>query len=208
MKRLVIYGAGGHGKVVADIASNTYEEIVFIDDHKAGDTCMGYAIVSSKVLLESQLDDLEFFVAIGNAAVRKNVSIMLSERGAKITTLVHPSAIIGKDVTIGKGSVIMPGAILNAECKIGDGCIINTSASVDHECILGEYVHVAVGAHLCGGVHVGNNTWIGAGAIILRGTHVGEGCVIGAGAVVRGNIPAHSLVKAEGNRHLAITPIQ
>lgn len=184
MKRLLIYGAGGHGKVVADIASNTYEEILFIDDYKAGGTCMGYPIVNSKELPESYFDNSYFFVAIGNAIERKNVSMMLHEKGAEFVTLVHPSAIIGKNVTIGKGTVIMPGAILNAECKIGEGCIINTSASVDHECVLGDYVHVAVGAHLCGGVHVGDSTWIGAGAIISNHTSVFENCMIGAGAVV------------------------
>lgn len=184
MKKLVIYGASGHGKVVADIASNYYEEIIFFDDDKTKEQCAGYPVINDVKQLEEYICEADFIVGIGNANIRKKISSCLSEKGANFATLIHPSAIIGKNVQIGKGTVVMPGAIVNVDSKIGEGCIINTAASIDHECNIADYVHVSVGAHLCGTVNVGEKTWVGAGAVIINNTNVCDECMIGAGAVV------------------------
>lgn len=189
MKRLVIFGAGGHGKVVADIASNYYEEILFFVD-KVEDSCkcLEYPVSDDKNLMKQYFDDSDFFVAIGNAKIRAEKIRKFLKQGVKIATLIHPSAIVGESVTIGKGTVIMAGTILNAECKIGDGCIINTAASVDHDCQISDYVHISVGAHVCGTVMVSENTWIGAGATVSNNVNICADCMIGAGAVVIKNI--------------------
>ena len=185
-KKLIIIGASGHGKVVADIAGqlHKYEEIVFLDDNDSLDKCMGYPVVGKSDRMKEYLNVADFFVAIGNAKIRKKVMEQLQERNASIATLIHPAAIIGSHVTIGEGTVVMAGAVINPDTQVGEGCIINTCASVDHDCQIGDYVHVAVGAHVCGTVNVGESTWIGAGATVKNNVNICSDCMIGAGAVV------------------------
>lgn len=189
-KKLIIIGASGHGKVVVDIAEqlHKYEEIVFLDDNDSLDKCMGYPVVGKSDRMEEYLNVADFFVAIGNAKIRKKVMKQLQERNASIVTLIHPATVIGSHVTIGEGTVVMAGAVINPDTQIGNGCIINTCASVDHDCQIGDYVHVAVGAHVCGTVIIGESTWIGAGATIKNNVNVCSDCMIGAGAVVVKNI--------------------
>ena len=112
----------------------------------------------------------------------------LREKNKNIATLIHPSAVIGEEVSIGEGTVVMAGAVINPCTIIGDGCIVNTCASVDHDNNLEDFVHIAVGAHLCGTVCVGNKTWIGAGTVVSNNLSVCDDCTIGAGAVVVKNI--------------------
>lgn len=180
--RLVIIGAGGHGRVVADIASKVgYREIVFLDDVQAN--------VAGKVSsFNTYTASWDFFVAIGSASVRKRIMQQLQQAGASLATLVHPHAVIGENVSIGMGTVVMAGAVINPFAKIGEGCIVNTCSSVDHDCRISQYTHISVGAHVCGTVTIGENTWIGAGAIISNNIHVTDNCMIGAGAVVIADI--------------------
>ncbi len=189
-KKLIIIGASGHGKVVADIAEklHRYEGIVFLDDNTALKECMGYPVVGKSDEIERYRDEADFFVAIGNAEIRKKVMEHLKERNVSIPTLVHPSAVVGSHVTIGEGTVVMAGVVINPDTVIGAGCIINTCASVDHDCRVGDYVHVAVGAHLCGTVDVEESTWIGAGAVIKNNVSICSKCMLGAGATVIKNI--------------------
>lgn len=185
-KKLVIIGASGHGKVVADIAEHLhkYEEIFFLDDNDSLTECMGYPIIGKSDRIKGYVNDADFFVAIGDAKIRKKVMHQLQEINASIPALIHPAAVIGSHVTIGKGTAVMAGAVINPESVIGKGCIINTCASVDHDCQIDDYVHVAVGAHVCGTVNVGESTWIGAGAIVKNNVNVCGKCMIGAGAIV------------------------
>lgn len=185
-KKLVIIGASGHGKVVADIALKLqrYEEIVFLDDNEEVKECMTFPVVGKSCDAKQYLAKADFFVAIGKAETRKKVMQQLLETGVSIATLVHPMAAIGANVTLGKGTVVMAGAVINPDSIIGQGCIVNTGASVDHDCKIGDFAHVSVGAHVCGTVEIGGNTWVGAGATISNNLNVCGDCMIGAGAVV------------------------
>lgn len=181
--QIVIIGAGGQGRVVADIARCMgYKQVLFLDD---GDAPCAVGKTSDYT---KYLQSAEFFVAIGNAAVRRRIQTMLAQNGAKIATLIHPSAVLAEDVVVGPGTAIMAGAVINPGTVIGDGAIINTCASVDHDCRIGEYIHIAVGARICGSVHLEEDTWVGAGATIIQNLSVCAGCMIGAGAVVIRNI--------------------
>lgn len=183
MKKIAIIGAGGHGKVVADVAAKMeYESIVFLNDDESVEQCGGYPVVGKSA--DAKNLNCDVFVAIGNTKVRRRIQKMLEEDGVEIPTLIHPDAVIAQNVEIGKGTVIMAGTVINPGSVLGKGCIVNTCASVDHDCTLGDYVHVAVGAHLCGTVKVGEDTWIGAGAIISNNRSICPDCMIGAGAVV------------------------
>lgn len=185
-KKLMIIGASGHGKVIADIAlkMQKYEEIEFLDDRENVKECMGFTVVGKTADASEYIENFDFFVAIGNAKTRKKVTEQLIETGAVMATLLHPAAVIGSHVTIGKGTVVMAGAVINPDSRIGEGCIVNTCASVDHDCQIGDYVHIAVGSHLCGTVTVGESTWIGAGATVKNNVNICGECMIGAGAVV------------------------
>ena len=180
-KKLVIIGASGHGKVVADIAKKTgYHEIVFLDDNENIHECGGYPVVGRSHEVETINADV--IVGIGNASIRKKIQKSIPER--KMATLIHPSAVVAEDVIIGVGTVIMAGTVINPGARIGKGCIINTCASIDQDCNVGDYVHTAVGSHLCGTVSVGDETWIGAGATVSNNISICSKCMIGAGAVV------------------------
>lgn len=178
MNKLIIIGASGHGKVIADIAVKLgYENIVFLDDDAAIKECAGFPVVGKTD--EAINMDGDKVVAIGNARIRERIS-----KNIKIVSLVHPDASISRRVKIGEGTVVMAGAIINSDTVIGDGCIINTGASVDHDCLIDNYCHVAVGAHIAGTCHIGEKTWIGAGATVSNNVTICGDCMIGAGAVV------------------------
>lgn len=189
-ERLVIIGASGQGKVVADVALKTkkYKEILFLDEQLDKKECIGIPVKGNFSHVSEYIHDAEFFVAIGNSEIRRVITNKLIEMNAQIATLIHPMASIGECVEIGKGTVVMAGAIINSDSVIGMGNIINTASSVDHDCHLGEYIHLAVGAHVCGTVSIGDNTWIGAGATIRNGVNITDNCMIGLGAVVVKNI--------------------
>lgn len=183
MKQLIIIGAGGHGKVVADIAKkNGYEDIRFLDDNEKLSECGGYPVIGRSS--DSSKYRCDMFVAIGNAEIRQKIQ----EQLGNIATLIHPDAVIADDVKIGAGSVVMAGTVINSGAIIGRGCVINTGSSVDHDCILGDYVHISVGAHLAGAVEVRERTWVGIGAIVSNNLTICSDCMIGAGAVIVKNI--------------------
>lgn len=207
LSRLVIVGASGHGKVIADIAKlNGYNDIVFLDDNEAVDECAGYPVIGRSC--DFAKVEKNVVIAIGNAKIRSRIQEQYESRGFYPVTLIHPNATVADSAQIGVGSVIMAGAVINPYAQLGKGCIVNTCASVDHDCVLGDYVHVAVGAHLCGTVEVGAYTWIGAGATVSNNISICPECMIGAGAVVvkdldeKGTyvgVPAGSV--DEGNKH-------
>ena len=179
LKKLVIIGASGHGKVIADIAvQNGYEEILFLDDNESLIECAGFPVVGKTC--EAINIDGDKIVAIGNALIRERIQNDLNNT----VSLIHPNAVIGRRVEIGKGTVVMAGAVINSDTVIGDGCIINTCSSVDHDCKVGDYVHISIGAHVAGTVEIGERTWIGAGATVSNNVSICSDCMIGAGAVV------------------------
>lgn len=183
MKKIIIIGASGHGKVVADIAKrNGYGEILFLDDNEKIDECGGYKVIGK--VNDFIYHDCDMIVAIGDAKIRKRIQNLLEQQQKSIVTLIHPNAVIGECVSIGMGAVVMAGAVVNPHTEIGKGCIINTCSSVDHDNIIGDYVHISVGAHIAGSVKICNEVWIGVGAAIINNISVESECIIGAGAVV------------------------
>jgi len=189
-ERLIIIGASGQGKVVADIAINLkkWKTIAYLDDNKTISSCMGYPVIGKTNDFLSFLEDSDFCIAIGDNRTRQSIFEILDNKNASIVSLIHPSSTIGSFVEIGKGTVIMAGVVVNACTKIGKACIINTSSSVDHDNILGDFVHISPGAHLAGNVSIGTRTWIGLGSSIIQNVSICEDVIIGAGSVVLKNI--------------------
>lgn len=189
-KNLIIIGASGHGKVVADIAlkMNCYESIAFLDDNTSLKECLGLPVVAESKQVEQYIVNHDIFIAIGNARKRHEFMEVLNKKDAVIPTLIHPNAVFGKDTYIDSGTVVMAGTVINSGSIIGKGCILNTCSSIDHDCIIHDFVHISVGVHLAGNVEVGNKTWIGAGATVSNGVNICDECTIGAGGVVIKNI--------------------
>lgn len=186
MKRLAIFGASGHGRVVADIAECCGWQVSFFDDAEPMDgATLGLPYCGTfEAVLERKEDFEGVFVAIGNNGIRMRKYHELLKAGFSMPSLVHPSASVSRYVQLAEGTVIMPGAVVNAGARIEFACIVNTAASVDHDCILEAGVHVSPGAHLAGQVSVGTCSWIGIGAIVRQQISIGSHAIIAAGAVV------------------------
>ncbi len=186
MNRLIIIGAGGHGKVIADMAvKNGYTDIHFVDDRATG-MCMGFPIAgrcSDLVTLDDGATD--FVIGIGSNTVRQALSRTYD---VNWVSLIHPSAQIGLFVSIGKGTVVMAGAVINACATVGEHCIINTCAVVEHDNVIEDYVHISPNAALGGTVRVGALTHVGIGAAVRNNVQICDRSTIGAGAVVVGSI--------------------
>ena len=187
-KKLVIIGAGGHGKVAADCAEalQRYDEIVFLDSGFAHRTVVGpWAIVDKpEEFLAYAADNSEFFVAIGDNQARHQWLKQLLAANVNIATLVHPNAYVSKHSQIGSATLISAQAAVNPFTSIGIGCIVNTGACVDHDCHVADAVHIAPGCHIAGGVTIGELSFIGIGSSVMQQINIGKNCTLGAGSVV------------------------
>jgi len=208
LSKLLILGAGGHGKVVAECAlfSGIYKKIAFLDDDQKvrGKLILGScSVIGAFRDAEALLNEFpEAFVALGNNKSRVELIQYLKNLGFRIPSLIYPTAYVSRFSYIGIGTIIMAGAVVNANAWIGVGGIINTSASVDHDCVLGRGVHLSPGARLGGMVTVGDFSWICIGACVVNNVCVGEGTVVAAGASVIGDVGNRMLVGGVPAREL------
>lgn len=184
--KLLIIGASGHGKVVADIAikMDKWQSIAFLDDDKSIKSSMGLNVIGTSDDVFMHIDEYDIFVGIGNNATRQKIHEMLETFGASIPVLIHPNAVIGSYVDIGIGTAVMAGVIVNCCTKIGKGCIINTGSTIDHDNDIEDFVHISPGAHLAGTVKVGQGSWLGIGSVVSNNINITNGCKVGAGSVV------------------------
>lgn len=189
-KHLIIVGASGHGKVIADIAlkMNQWEKISFLDDDESLKTSLGLEVIGKTKDAFKHKTNADFFVAIGKNDTRERVLESFIQEGLSIATLVHPSAIIGIGVEIGIGTAIMAGVVINSSTLIGKGCIINTSSSIDHDNVIEDYVHVSPGVRLAGTVIIGKKCWLGIGSSVSNNINISSGCILGAGGCVINSI--------------------
>lgn len=184
--KLIIIGASGHGKVVADIAikMNKWQSIAFLDDDESIKISIGLEVIGKTVDAFTYKDEADFFIAIGSNVTREKVQEKLIQEGLNLATLIHPTAVIGTDVQISIGSVVMAGVVINSSSIIGKGCVINTSSSLDHDNVIGDYVHISPGTSLSGTVKVGKGSWLGIGSVVSNNVNICSECKVGAGAVV------------------------
>ena len=192
MSQLLILGAGGHGKVVADAAEATgrWRKMAMLDDrHATLDGTLRWPVLAGIQDSERFVSEYtEALVAIGDSAMRLAWIDRLAGQGFRIPVLVHPAAWISPSVTLGAGSVVMANATLQADSSVGRGCIVNTGANIDHDCRLGDGVHVCPGASLGGEVRVGEGSWLGIGCSVIQGVCIGRQVTVGAGAAVVGDV--------------------
>lgn len=184
--KLLIIGASGHGKVIADIAfkMNRWHNIAFLDDDENIKVSMGIEVIGKSADAFKYMKDFDIFVGIGNNSIRERLQEKLEFEGASIPVLIHPDAVIGGHVELGAGTVVMARAVINCSTRIGKGSIINTGATIDHDNLIEDYVHISPGVHTAGTVKIGKGTWLGIGSVVSNNVNIISGCKIGAGAVV------------------------
>lgn len=188
-KQLVVLGAGGHGRVCADIALAMGRRLIgFCDNrHPIGCSINGIEVVASDLsMLEGRAPPgwVAVFIAVGDNRERGRLFDQAVDLGYELDTLIHPSAIVSPTASLGVGSVLMPGTIINANAEIGKNCIVNTAASLDHDARLGVGVQICPGVRVAGRVTIGGGVFIGTGAVVIPGVTIGAQAIIGAGSVV------------------------
>lgn len=181
-RKVIIIGASGHGKVIADIVLKNHDCLVgFLDDGIEKDTeILGYKVLG-KTEDVMKYSDCEFVIGIGSNEIRHRIA---SQYSLNWYTAIHPSSQIGLDVHIGEGTVVMANAVINSCSKIGKHCIINTCSIVEHDNVIEDFVHISPHATLCGTVFIGEMSHIGANATIKNNIHIISNCRVGAGCVV------------------------
>lgn len=193
-KKLALFGAGGHAKVVMDASEkqSAYNIFGLYDDNYSlkGQQSFGYPVLGTRAdLIEQKLYWDALIITIGSNQIRQQLTEFFLQQSIQFATVIHPSAQISRGVTINEGSVVFATSVVNAGSCIGKGVIINTGARIDHDCKVDDYVHIAPGATLCGGVIVGSNSFIGAGATIIAGISIGKDVIVGAGSTVIRDLP-------------------
>lgn len=188
-RTLLIVGAGGHGKAVAEAAllSGEWPRIAFADDRwPALREAFGWPVVSDVAgLAVLKVAVAGAIAAVGNNAVREQWGKVIRATGLPLVTVVHPRACVSSAACIGAGTAIMALAMVGVDATIGEGAIVNANATVDHDASLGDFAHLGVGVQLAGGVKVGARVWLQAGCSAGYQVVVGEGVICAPGTVLR-----------------------
>lgn len=188
---IVIFGAGGHARVVADIARRRQFAVAAMVSDRAADA-QQFPLVLCPEEAREKHPRAAWIVAIGDNFKRRSVVVRLARqfKGLRFATLVHPNATVSTDTSIGEGTVVMAGAVINPGTRVGDHCIVNTGACIDHDCDVHDFASLAPGVITGGKVRIGTASAIGLGATIRHGLTIGEHTVVGAGAVVLRDVPS------------------
>ena len=199
-QKLLIIGAGGHGKVVADILrAGGVEPLGFVDADESlwGRAVLGVPVLGGMARLEKiarSVGATAAVVGIGDNRIRLEHAREVRRAGLDLASAIHPSANVSASATLGAGVVVCAGAAVCVEAILGDLAVVNTNATVDHECRVGEAAHVCPNAALSGRVQLGRGAFVGTGASVIQCLSIGEWATVGAGAVVTRDVPAGATV--------------
>lgn len=201
--KVVIFGSGGHGRVLYDILRlNNVDVVGFLDDapEKKGKKILDTTILGGQDSIdqlkrEKKVDSVIVALAGVKAnKLREDISKELEKKGLTVIGARHPRAIISPYADVHPTAQILVGAIVNPGARVSEGAIVNTYGVIDHDATVGKYAHVAPQAGLMGEVKVGDYCYIGANANIIQTLSVGNYSVVGAGAEVLENVPDYTLV--------------
>lgn len=199
---VIVLGSGGHAKVVIDALLKNGVKILAaadIDPARQGGSILGVSIISEdRIAADHQPNSITLVNGIGSTGspkARRAVFYRFRKQGYIFSTVIHPSAVIAKEVEIGEGCQIMAGVVVQTGVRIGVDSIINTRSSVDHDCRIGDHVHIAPGVTLSGAVVIGDGAHLGSGATVIQGMTIGNDCIVAAGAVVIADVASGAVVR-------------
>ncbi|MDZ4674811.1 MAG: acetyltransferase [Gemmatimonadota bacterium] len=189
-EKLVVLGAGGHGRAVAELAQLAGFRVTgFLDAKPPSAEVDGLRVWAEAEFGGAALPSAASALVLGIGANAARNLAATRYQAVLQPPLVHPRAIVSPSALLGAGTIVFPGGIVHTAARMGRACIVNSGAIVEHDCDLGAAVHVAPGAVLCGAVQVGEGTLVGAGAVVLPGLTLGAWVTVGAGAVVTQDLP-------------------
>ncbi len=188
---IIVIGAGEHARVLIDVLRLLDREVLYVTDfnvERHGQTVSGVQVAGGdELVLEHDPESIHLVNGVGSIQIpsaRRDVYKRFSEVGYHFTRIIHPSAIIAQDVTIGSGAQVMAGAVVQTNATLEENTLINTRSSIDHDCVIGAHTHIAPGVTLSGNVRIGKSSHIGTGATVIQAVEIGDNVVVGAGAVV------------------------
>ncbi|HSO38506.1 MAG TPA: acetyltransferase [Labilithrix sp.] len=193
---LVVYGSGGHGKVVCDVLLAAGHVVAgFIDDdgERHGTLVLGLPVLGGGEHLVAK--GARVALGIGSNRARSAVAAKIASLGGVLVTCVHPRAVVAPSAVLGEGTVVMALAVVNPDARIGRGAVVNTAAVVEHDCVVGDFAHVSPNSVMGGACTVGALAQLGIGATMLPGTAIGEGALVGAGGVVVRDVAAGAVAR-------------
>lgn len=190
--RVLILGAGEHGRVVAECAKTAgLHPLGFLDEDAAkhASLVLGIPVLGATSVVDQYIGSGHgLLLGIGRNPTRLSLQRRFSGR-LPLPAVYHATAWVSPSATCGEGTVVMANATVQTNCRIGMAVIVNTNASVDHDGVIADGVHIAPGVHLAGRVQIGEGSHIGIGATVIEGIRIGAGCLIAAGAVVVRDVP-------------------
>lgn len=192
--QLLVIGAGGHARVVIDVARAAgFDPVAALDPSSVGSTCNGVEVIGGDAMAERLFAEglTQCVIAIGDNRLRWKLGERLRAIGFALPLVAHPSAILSPSARIGDGTVIMPLAVVNAAAAVGRLVIVNSAAVIEHDCAIGDGAHVAPGCRLGGTVTVGAGTLVGIGSVVRPEARIGDQATIGAGSTVIGDLAAN-----------------
>jgi sugar O-acyltransferase (sialic acid O-acetyltransferase NeuD family) len=193
-RRLLILGAGGHGRAVADLAGEAGWTVAGFTDRGAGSEILGTDRDIGALARASAID--AGVVGVGNTAMQRRAELwaLLRECGLATPTLVHPRAIVSRGARVGDGGVIFGGCVLGAGVELGVNAVCYSGVIVEHDCHIGDHSYLSPGVVLSGNVKVERGAFLGAGAVVVPGVRIGASAVVAAGAVVIDDVSAGATV--------------
>ncbi|MBF0553524.1 MAG: acetyltransferase [Nitrospirae bacterium] len=204
MRKIIIIGGGGHGRVLIDtiLSIGDYEIEGIVDETLPDNQCIyGVRVLGNDMMLphlfSMGVNNVCIAVgSVGDNSIRERLYYKVKEEGFVVPPILHPKAIVSERwVSISEGVQVMAGAVVQSGCIIGENTIVNTGAVVEHDRSIGKGVHICPGVILSGGCTIGDGSFVGAGTVIIHGITVGQHSLIGAGSVVVNNVADYSKIK-------------
>ena len=194
MEKLILIGAGGHAKSVADsLDQQKYKLCGFIDQNKKG-THLGLPVFGTQLEDIPDYKAYSYFVSIGDVGYRKMWFDKLMQEGLNIINIIDSSAMISSSVKMGVGNFVGKMAVLNTDVEIGNNNVINTKALVEHECKVGNHNHLSTNSVINGNVIVEDGVFLGSSSVCNGQLKIGHDAVIGSGSVIIEDVPAMTTV--------------
>jgi sugar O-acyltransferase (sialic acid O-acetyltransferase NeuD family) len=201
METIVLVGSSRHAKVVIDTVEKEgrYTIVGLIDAFRSvGEKTLGYSVLGVEIDLPKLIVEYDvkgMIIAIGDNSVRAEVAAKVVDICPELpfVSAVHPTASIGKEATLGVGTVVMAGAVVNPCCRVGQFCIVNTNASLDHDSVMEDFSSLAPGVTIGGNCRIGSYSAVSIGAVLRNGITIGEHSVVGGGSIVLKDVDAFSV---------------